>query len=313
MTVEIPHSANAAGALFALGRRLPRKEAIVTRELSTDWGTLAGRAASFARSLEAEGVRPNDRVALFLDRGADSAAAFYGALAAGAIAVHVNPTLRSRQIDHILSHSGAKVLVADPALLDRLHSPLDVAVATLDPSRVPAYAEHTPAMRVGPDVAQIIYTSGSTGLPKGVAISHGNLAAGAESVCTYLELGESDRIASLLPFSFDYGLNQLLCAVRTGATLVIETSTLAARVVATLEAQRVTVLAGVPPLYLQLIETPAFQKPIATLRVMTNSGGKVPVPIVRRLREAQPNARLYLMYGLTEAFRSTYQIGRAHV
>jgi acyl-CoA synthetase (AMP-forming)/AMP-acid ligase II len=155
-------------------------------------------------------------------------------------------------------------------------------------------------------VAQIIYTSGSTGLPKGVTLSHANLWAGMDAVTTYVGISSGDRVASLLPFSFDYGLNQLLCAAGTGATLVVERSPIAARVVRTLREREVTVLAAVPPLWLQLLNVDDFRRPLPALRAMTNSGGRLPTEAVRTLRSSQPDADLFLMYGLTEAFRSTY-------
>jgi acyl-CoA synthetase (AMP-forming)/AMP-acid ligase II len=156
-------------------------------------------------------------------------------------------------------------------------------------------------------VAQIIYTSGSTGLPKGVALSHANIWAGMQAVTSYVGISSGDRIASLLPFSFDYGLNQLLCAVGTGATLVIERSPIAARIIATLREREVTVLAAVPPLWLQLLDVKDFRAaPLPVLRAMTNSGGRLPQDAVSALRRSQPHADVFLMYGLTEAFRSTY-------
>jgi acyl-CoA synthetase (AMP-forming)/AMP-acid ligase II len=164
-----------------------------------------------------------------------------------------------------------------------------------------------PLRRVGSDVAQIIYTSGSTGQPKGVTLSHSNLWAGVRAVMTYLRIHSDDRLASLLPFSFDYGFSQLLCAVDSGAALVVERSPVAQQIVATLRTLEVTVLAAVPPLWLQLLATDVFRsEPLARLRVMTNTGGRLPVEAVRSLRRAQPQAELFLMYGLTEAFRSTY-------
>ena len=156
-------------------------------------------------------------------------------------------------------------------------------------------------------MAQIIYTSGSTGLPKGVTLSHANLWAGMQAVCSYLEISRDDRIASLLPFSFDYGLNQLLCAVASGATLVIERSPVPQRIVKTLREQEVTLLATVPPSWLQLLTVSSFAcEPMASLRCMTNTGGLLPAEAVRQLRRSQPHAQLFLMYGLTEAFRSAY-------
>src|SRR5262249_43206101 len=113
--------------------------------------------------------------------------------------------------------------------------------------------------------------------------------------------------ASLLPFSFVYGANQLLCALGAAASLVVERSPLPQQIALTLARQGVTVLAAVPPLWAQLLGAPAFRDtPLPALRVMTNAGGRIPVEAVRALRRAQPHAKLFLMYGLTEAMRSTY-------
>jgi len=144
-------------------------------------------------------------------------------------------------------------------------------------------------------------------MPKGVTVSHANLWAGVRAVTAYVGITATDRIASLLPFSFDYGFNQLLCAVAAGATLVVERSPVPQQIVAALRAREVTVLPAVPPLWLQLLNVDAFRRnPLPALRAMTNTGGRLPLHAVRALREAQPLARLFLMYGLTEAFRSTY-------
>lgn len=127
------------------------------------------------------------------------------------------------------------------------------------------------------------------------------------AVVQYLGITGEDRVASLLPFSFDYGLNQLLCCAGTGATLVVERSPLAQRIVDTLRTRQVTVLPAVPPLWLQLLGVEAFQtQRLPALRIMTNTGGHLPMDAVRKLRSYQEHADLMLMYGLTEAFRSTY-------
>jgi len=140
-----------------------------------------------------------------------------------------------------------------------------------------------------------------------VTVTHANLLSAAETVIDYLGIVGTDRIASALPFSFVYGMSQVLCAAGSGATLVVERSPLAAQLVADLRAQAITVLAGVPPLWQQLLNVAAFRdEPIPSLRIATNAGGHLPVPVVRALRRAQPQARLFLMYGLTEVLRSTF-------
>lgn len=281
--------------------------AIRDRDLTCSYGKLHARASAFAAVLEDAGVRPGDRVAILLERGADAAAAFFGTAAAGAIAIMINETLRPRQIEHILRHATAALLIAAPDTLDRLGRTLRPAIPTLDPAILPEYQHFQPIPRTGHDPVQLIYTSGSTGAPKGVALSHANLWAGTRAVTEYLGINASDRIASLLPFSFDYGFNQLLCAVGAGATLVIERSPLPREIVETMRTERVTILPAVPPLWLQLLQTPAFtDEPIPSLRIMTNTGGRIPSAAVSHLRHAQPNASLFLMYGLTEAFRATY-------
>jgi amino acid adenylation domain-containing protein len=293
--------------LLRAAERDRAQAAVVDGASTLDYGALASRSLAIASTLAGAGVRPGDRVALLLRRDADAAAAFYGALGAGGVAVIVNEQLRPRQIEHILDHSGASVLVSSADLLERQPRPLETAARTVDVATIESAGDLSPAPRAAGDVAQIVYTSGSTGLPKGVVLSHGGLWAGMEAVVDYLAIGSSDRIASLLPFSFDYGLNQLLCAVGAGATLVIERSPVAARIVQALREQRVTVVAGVPPLWLQLLDVAAFlDEPLPSLRLLTNSGGRLPTEAVRTLRSRQPQAEVVLMYGLTEAFRSSY-------
>jgi amino acid adenylation domain-containing protein len=284
-----------------------QKPAFVERGRVWTYDWLAGRTLAYAQTLDAVGVRPGDRVAILVPRGPESAAAFFGSLACGAVAVFVNDTLRARQVEHIANHSGAKVLLGSEDLLERLTRSLDIAAQVLKQESVPAQGSFVPSSRIDHDIAEIIYTSGSTGLPKGVTLSHGNLWAGTAAVVEYVGVRAEDRIVSLLPFSFDYGLNQLFCCVATGATLVVERSPIPQRIVETVRREEVTILPGVPPLWLQFLTVSGFtSRPLPALRKLTNTGGRLPVDAVRQLRRCQPHAELFLMYGLTEAFRSTY-------
>jgi amino acid adenylation domain-containing protein len=301
-------SPNIAGILWRAADAWPDQPAIVSRgAASVCYGELRSRSAAFAKVLHQAGLKRGDRVAVFLERGSDAAAAFFGVAAAGGITIMANETLRPRQLEHILKHAGARLLVTSADLLARQPRPIATDAAIVDAASVPVADEAVPNPRIGADIAQIIYTSGSTGLPKGVTATHANLWAGVRAVSSYVGIAQTDRIASLLPFSFDYGFNQLLCAVAAGATLVVDRSPLPQQVAATLREQSVTVLPAVPPLWLQLLGAPGFtRQPIESLRAMTNTGGRIPIDAVRALRRTQPQARLFLMYGLTEAFRSTY-------
>ena len=299
---------NAALLLWRSAQNHARRPAVVERGGSVSHTGLRDHAAAFGAALRAAGVAPGDRVAIWLERGSTAAAAFFGALAAGAMAVIVNESLRPRQVEHVLEHSGARCLITTAELVTRQPRPLATAAGVLDAAEIrPGGEPLVPVSRHADDPAQIVYTSGSTGLPKGVVVSHGNLRAVTEAVVAYLGLASDDRIASLLPFSFVYGVGQLLCAVGAGAALVVERSPLPQQMVETARREQVTVLAAVPPLWMRLVRVPAFAGGLLPrLRVLTNAGGHLPVEIVRALRRAQPQARLFLMYGLTEAIRCTY-------
>ena len=169
-------------------------------------------------------------------------------------------------------------------------------------------AELRPSTAIGEDLAAILYTSGSTGKPCGVMLSHRNLLAGSRIVSTYLEIGPGERILSLLPFSFDYGLNQLITAVEHSATIVLFQYRFPAEIVRTLQSESITGLAGVPLIWASLVHHTSGlnETKLPALRYITNSGGAVPTATVRNLRKLIPATRIFLMYGLTEAFRSTY-------
>ena len=299
---------NLASLLWSAGSQVASADRIAVRERerTTTYAELRDRAGASAHTLFTQGVRPGDRIGIFLERNADAIAAYCGVLATGAIAIVINERSFPRQIEHALRHSGASHLVSSAAMLARLPRSLETGARLVQVESMSS-GDCEPQPRIAPDLAQIIYTSGSTGLPKGVVFTHDNLRRGASAVVSYLGLDETDHIASLLPFSSVYGLNQLLCALTVRATLVIERSTLPAQIEAALRMADTTVVAAVPPLWLQLLrQTPLADTPLPSLRIAQNAGGHLPIDTVRRLRAAQPHARLFLQYGLTEAFRSTY-------
>ena len=302
-----PDRANLACLLWEAAAHAGQRPALLQPGRAATYAELQSRAAAVRQHLDSLGVRPGDRVALLLERGIDAAACYFGILAAGAVAVVVNDKLRPRQIEHVLRHSGAAALLTTRAALQHQPRALETQTLIIDIVAIPAGAQGTPRPRIGADLAQIVFTSGSTGLPKGVVFTHANLQCGARTVASYLGLTADDRIASLLPLSSVYGLNQLLCAVASRASLVVELSTLPDQIESVTRAAGVTVLAAVPPLWLQLLRVPRFtREPMPALRIMQNAGGHLPVDAVHRLRTAQPHAHLFLQYGLTEAFRSTF-------
>lgn len=300
-------NANLAEMLWSAARLRGAHAAIVEDGAEWTYADLQARAAAIGGELLTRGVERGDRVAVFLERGGEAAAAIAAVHAVGGVCIAVNERFRPRQIEYVVRHSGAHVLLTSARMLSREPRKLETNALIIDTTSITASADLAPTPRDADDFAQILYTSGSTGLPKGVTFTHGALWAGVTSVAGYLGLDDADRIASLLPFSSVYGLNQLLCCVYRHATLVIESSPLPAQIVESLRAQRVTVAAGVPPLWLQLLGVERFSsEPIPSLRILQNAGGHCPREAVRRLRQAQPQASLFLQYGMTETFRSTY-------
>lgn len=285
---------------------------IVDGERRPSHGEVARWTLRFGHELTSNGVAPGDRVAIHLDHALEAVVALHGAWIAGAIAVPVNQSLKSPQVAHILQHSGSRVLVSAPHKLAQLDEAVlaGIRILTVPDDSVRGGEQDAEVRRRshpgGDAPAAILYTSGSTGRAKGVVVSHANLRAGARIVAGYLDLRREDRILSVLPLSFDYGLNQLLTALHCGCTLVLQRSHFPLDVLESLERERITGLAGVPPFWVHLVRGAGPGLELPHLRYVTNSGGVFPVELLRRYRERLPHVRIYLMYGLSEAFRSTY-------
>ena len=306
------------------------KEALVHRDTRLGYSDLWRAAQGVARGLHDAGVGRGDRVGILLDPSPGLPIALFGIAAAGAVAVPMHHGLFPEQIDHIVRDCGMACLLTDAARWTRVGPALQTSTSLAHVGLVGAEppaggATDGPRLHgvdawcasgaaapstcsIDRDLAAILYTSGSTGKPKGVMLSHANLVAGSAIVSEYLGIGPSDRILAALPFSFDAGLNQLLTAIRQGGTCVLIRFLFAHEIVETMARERITGLAGVPPLWNLLVQDSArlSATPLPALRYVTNTGGALPLPTLQRLREALPGTDVVLMYGLTEAFRSTY-------
>ncbi|WP_025321610.1 acyl-CoA ligase (AMP-forming), exosortase A system-associated [Deferrisoma camini] len=305
----------------------PDKEALVHRQRRISYASLDAEVDRLACLLLDQGLRKGDRVAVYMEKSPEEAASLLAAARAGGVFIDVNHLLKPPQVEHILCDSGARVLLTTrqraAGLAEVLARCPDLEVLILHgPGETPEIQRLRVVERgcwgeegcgqarfprvVETDIGAIIYTSGSTGKPKGVVLSHRNLVAGAESVFTYVENTPDDRILSVLPFSFDYGLNQLTCSLHVGCTCVLINYLFPNDILKALEAENITGLGLIPPLWLQLLKLEWDHTRFPHWRYLTNTGGAMPVHATRELRRRLPHTRIYLMYGLTEAFRGTY-------
>lgn len=294
-------------------RRNPAAPALRLRGGVLSYEALNLRIGRLAAWLLAQGLSEGDRAASWMGKTEIACLMPLAAARAGLIHVPINPLLKRAQVAHILGDSGARLLIAGKARLGTLeHGDLADACAVEDSESEAALDGDGEAMPVSSesrdtdDLAAILYTSGSTGRPKGVMLSHANLWLGALSVADYLKLSSDDVTLSVLPLSFDYGQNQLLSTWAAGGSAAPLDYLTAKDVVKACAKHGVTTLAAVPPLWVQLVEQSWTPEAVAPMRRLTNSGGALTPGLVTKLRGIFERADIYAMYGLTEAFRSTY-------
>ncbi len=314
--------------ILSAAESAPDSTALVYKKERRSYGDLAQDIRRVANGLEKAGLDRNERVAIYLSKRPETVAAMFGTTLAAGIFVPVNPLLKADQVTHILTDCNVKTLVTTESRFRDLHDHLDSCpdlrtVILIDGA--PAASSQTEHLEVltwdalichgdvsrarptiDSDIAAIFYTSGSTGRPKGVVLSHRNMVAGAKSVAEYLANRPSDRLLAVLPFSFDYGFSQLSTAFHSGASVTLMDYLFPKDVIRAVADGAITGLAGVPPLWIQIAKLEWPAEATASLRYITNSGGAMPRTTLQRLRTTMPSAQVFLMYGLTEAFRSTF-------
>jgi len=285
--------------------------------------------SAFAAGVTGLGLQRGERVAIYLDKRIETVVASFGAPAAGGVFVPLNPLLKPEQVGYVMRDCDVRVLVTSPERLTLLAGVLGQCpalrcvvvtegasgvAATLLPPGVARIgwdellaSPPRPAHRViDTDICAILYTSGSTGKPKGVVLSHRNMVAGAKSVAGYLGNHAGDTLLAALPLSFDAGFSQLTTAFHVGARVVLLNYLMPRDVLKAMVREQVTGLTAVPPLYIQLTQMDWPAEIGEHLRYFANTGGRMPRETLDALRARVPKARPFLMYGLTEAFRSTY-------
>lgn len=294
--------------------------ALVAGDAQVTYAELGRRVDAVAAWLERQGVRPGDRVGVHLHKSVEEVVGIFAAARIGAVWVDVHYQWTLEQLAYVVGDCGLRHLLTDRRKARAVVARGEIAglEAVLVSGRPPedprchAWSElpdGRPTARGpnGNDLAALLYTSGSTGSPKGVMVTHRNVVDGARIVADYLGNVPEDRLLALLPFNFDAGLSQLTTAFRVGATVVLQPVPMPDEVVRTAREQRVTGIAAVPPAWVPIVRyLEQVPTELPTLRYVTNTGGKIPPGTLDALPRVFPGADIYLMYGLTEAFRSTY-------
>lgn len=309
----------------AIAARHPGRTAIVGDDRRIDYAGFWREAQGFAHALRVRGLQPGERVAILLPNRIEAAVACYGAWLAGGIAVPLNAQARERDFQAWLAHCDARHVVFETRHGDAVTA-IDAADAmgaqaierwSIDGDHplAGASASHEDACGIDPagiasdDIALILYTSGTTGAPKGVTLSHGNLLANADAVVRYLALDERDSVLSILAFYYAYGASVLHTHLMSGGCVVLAQNLLFPHLLMdTIARERITGFSGVPSTFALLLERVKLADyDLSSLRYLTQAGGAMSPVLARRLRAALPDARLFVMYGQTEATsRLTY-------
>jgi amino acid adenylation domain-containing protein len=310
-------------SLLAAADDTPDKPSLVADGRSWSYSELRDQALRLARALQDEGLERGDRVVIFMDNTAECAVSIFGTLAAGGIFIVVNPQTKADKLAYVLEDSETAFLLTEGSL-SRVWMPAARKAASLrgvlctaagesgagardlDEALVSSEAVPRDPGTIPVDLAGLIYTSGSTGRPKGVMMSHASMVFAAGSIAQYLRLSPDDRILNVLPLAFDYGLYQLLMAMRIGGTLVLERSfAFPAQTLTRVEEEQVTVFPGVPTVFATLLSMKTRVLHPSVRRV-TNTAAALPPSFHDGLREFFPNALIFRMYGLTECKRVSY-------
>ncbi|MFC1863334.1 acyl-CoA ligase (AMP-forming), exosortase A system-associated [Thermodesulfobacteriota bacterium] len=299
----------------------PDKIAIEHKERTVTYSELFDESSRMNWYLKSMRLRKGERVAILLDKSIEQLVGMFGISMAGGIFVFINTILKKTQIEYILNDCQVNILLTTQRHFQKNNLDFKGIVVFMDEEHIQGDIPCWSKLRkdsapdggivdqIADDTACLIYTSGSTGFPKGVVVPHRTVVEGAEIISSYLGIKSDDRLISVLPFNFDYGLNQATSSILKKATMVMHQFFLPKDLLTILEEKKITGFAGMVPIWIKLFnekyETTSDSN-FPNLRYISNTGGKVPRPIVEKMRVFFPKTKIFLMYGLTEAFRSTY-------
>lgn len=316
--------------LLASTAKSPNKVALIVEGKSYKYSELTDAAHRLAQALIKLGLKRGDRVAIYMDNTWPCVVSIFATLLAGGVFLVINPQTKADKLEYILNDSESKILLSDSHLAavytaaikntkylssmilsgesSELNKTLEITIEYFDTVLAETEPLTHSSGNIPIDLAALIYTSGSTGFPKGVMQTHQSMVFAAWSLIEYLRLGEDDKLLLVLPIAFDYGLYQLLMAMKLGATLIVERSfTFPAQIYKRINELDITVFPAVPTIYAMMISSHKKKKLcFPGIKRITNTAAALPADFIPYLQDIFPNALIYKMYGLTECKRVSY-------
>jgi long-chain acyl-CoA synthetase len=302
--------ANLVSVLDRVVAEQPYHPAVRMDDLVLGYSELRESAGRVTSLLSSAGVAPGDRVGIMLPNVPAFPVACYGALAAGAVVVPMNPLLKSREVAYYLGDSGAKVLLAwysSAGEAAKGAADTGAQVVTVDDPDMRSllaglFPVHTRVERADDDDAVVLYTSGTTGQPKGAQLTHANLSRNAALTAqTLINAGPDDMVMGCLPLFHVFGLTcGLNATIAGGGTLTLLPRFDPGRALEIIARDRVTVFEGVPTMYAAMLHHPASANADASsLRTCVSGGAAMPVEILHSF-EKKFGCVILEGYGLSE-------------
>jgi acyl-coenzyme A synthetase/AMP-(fatty) acid ligase len=293
-------------------KKFQNKKIIFEKKKYYKYSDLVERVKFTVNIILSFNLKKNSKICVCMDKSIDQITVILAILSSGNVVVPILPNLKKNNIDHVIRNSDSKLIFVDKDRFSEISIKFHNIVYQYSYSDLlkknnKIKNDNLKKIKIlNKNPAFIIYSSGSTGMPKGIVVPHNNLVKGARIVSKYLQTKKSDRILGILSFNFDYGLNQLWQTLLLGCKLYLYNYTISYDYYKFIYRHKITVLPLMPVIMTLSSENAYYKKSIESVRYICTSGGEVQEITLRKIKKIFPKSKIYLMYGLTEAFRSTY-------
>ena len=299
-------------------RKSPTSIAVIYEGKKLTYSELLTKVNQVAHYIDELELPKGSRIGIYSYKGIEQVIAILAIMSTSHIFVPISRLLKPEQVKHIVDDCGVACILTCKAKLKSLDEVgFDGTIITYESARAEIVSfeeiykcctKKYECVIGGHSNAVITYTVGSSGSPKGIVITHRNLVDSARVASQYLDIQKDDVISGILPFTFDYGLNQICCAVYKRATLAVHSMLLSSDFFNHILNDKVTIIPLMPIHITQMFddERVPSSKLLSHVRLITSSGGKLTQKMRKDIESHYSNAKFFSMHGLTEAFRSTY-------